>query len=141
EQDYPISKFDLTLMVNEMPDSVLLTWEYATSLFEHRTIAAMAESFERLLDVILEDPDAGVMQVDLLTPEHCRIVEHVNDNPSPYERELLVHELVERQAAKTPEAPAVIFRDAEVSYETLNRRANQIAHYLMSRGVGPGDIV
>src|SRR5215216_1921096 len=48
-----------------------------------------------------------------------------------------IHELFEAQAARTPEAVAVVFHDERVSYQELNRRANQLAHYLRRLGVGP----
>src|SRR5262249_48198958 len=54
-----------------------------------------------------------------------------------YPREKLVHELFEEQVEKTPEAVAVAFEDAALSYGELNRRANQLAHYLRELGVGP----
>ena len=54
-----------------------------------------------------------------------------------YPREQLVHELFEEQVEKTPDAVAVVYEDATLSYGELNRRANQLAHYLRELGVGP----
>ena len=50
---------------------------------------------------------------------------------------MLVHELFEEQVEKTPDAVAVVYEDATLSYGELNRRANQLAHYLRELGVGP----
>ena len=58
-----------------------------------------------------------------------------------YPRDKCVHELFEEQVAKTPEAVAVVFEEKELSYAELNRRANQLAHYLRKLGVKPDDRV
>ena len=54
-----------------------------------------------------------------------------------YPGDRCVHELFEEQVAKTPEATAVVFEEDELSYAELNRRANQLAHYLRELGVKP----
>ena len=60
-----------------------------------------------------------------------------NETKAEYPREKCVHELFEEQVERTPEAVAVEFEDASLSYEELNRRANRLAHYLRGLGVGP----
>ena len=52
-----------------------------------------------------------------------------------------VHQLFEEQVAKSPDAVAVVFEDDSLSYAELNRRANQLAHYLRGLGVKPDDRV
>jgi amino acid adenylation domain-containing protein len=61
-------------------------------------------------------------------------------NPRPFPTGC-VHELFEQQVAKTPDAVAVVFEDASMSYAELNRRANQLAHYLRELGVKPDERV
>ena len=63
------------------------------------------------------------------------------DTTVAYPRETCVHELFEQQVERTPDAVAVVFEDQELTYRELNERANQLAHYLRSRGVGPGTLV
>ncbi len=55
--------------------------------------------------------------------------------------DVCVHELFEQQAARTPDAIAVVFKERQLSYRELNKRANQLAHYLRKRGVGPESLV
>lgn len=52
-----------------------------------------------------------------------------------------VHELFEQQVARTPDAIAIVFGDRTLTYRELNERANQVAHFLIERGVGPDQLV
>jgi len=89
-------------------------------------------------DVIhCEDPGKSIAEVPILTEaERNRILYEWNDTRAEYP-DVCVHELFERQAAKTPDAPAVVFQGQQLSYRVLNERANQLGHYLRKRGIGP----
>src|SRR5262249_22475713 len=78
-------------------------------------------------------------ELSLLTSDEWRrqIVDW-NDTAADYPRELCLHELVERQADRTPERVAVVSDGRQLTYAELDARANQLAHLLLSRGVGPG---
>lgn len=69
------------------------------------------------------------------------IVEVWNDTDRPLEAERLVHELIEAQVERTPDATALVFEAEELSYAELNERANNAAHVLRDMGVGPGTLV
>nr|VFJ54372.1 MAG: amino acid adenylation domain-containing protein [Candidatus Kentron sp. FW] len=142
EQDYPIAKFDLTLNIEEQDGQLHCIWEYATSLFTEDTIRRMGRHFEVLLRGIVENPELLISQLPLLTEaERHRILVEWNDTGAPYPQEQCVHELFEEQAAKTPDAVAVVFEDEEVSYGELNERANRLAHRLRGLDVGPEVLV
>src|SRR6185437_1276756 len=80
-----------------------------------------------------------VSSLPLLSPEeHEQVVVEWNQTGSEYPRHRCVHELFEEQALANPAATAAVFEDERFSYAELNRRANRLAHYLRSRGVGPG---
>ena len=64
-----------------------------------------------------------------------------NDTGEEYPREKCIQELFEEQVEKSPEATAVVFEEASLSYGELNRRANRLAHHLRERGVKPDDRV
>jgi len=141
-QDYPIAKFDLTLNIAEQDGQLHCTWRYATSLFTIDTIRRMGEYFEVLLRAIVEDPERSVFRLPLLSEaERRRILVEWNDTKVPYPQDKCVHELFEAQAAKTPDAIAVIFEEEEVSYGELNARANRLAHRLRALGMGPEVLV
>jgi len=65
----------------------------------------------------------------------------LNRTQRDYRRDQLVHELFEQQVEKTPDAPAVIYEGEQLTYRQLNERANQLAHYLRGKGIGPDGIV
>ena len=58
-----------------------------------------------------------------------------------YPQDKCIHQLFEEQALRTPDSVAVVFEDQQLSYRELNQRANQLAHYLQKRGVGPDVLV
>jgi surfactin family lipopeptide synthetase A len=77
----------------------------------------------------------------LTETEQHQIVVEWNDTWTDYPREKCVHELIEEQVARTPDAVAVVFENAQLTYGELNRRANQLAHSLVKLGVGPNVLV
>ncbi|MHB9105595.1 MAG: non-ribosomal peptide synthetase [Armatimonadota bacterium] len=137
EVDNGTSKVDLGVDVFDLPDGLECLFDYCTDLFASETIARMAGHYRVLLESAAASPDLPVMRLPILTPEETRqiVVEwNATERPLP---ELCAHRLIERQAKKTPAAVAATFRDEALTYGELNRRANQLAHYLRKRGVGP----
>ncbi len=74
------------------------------------------------------------------TEKHQLLVEW-NETTRDYPKDNCLHQLFEEQVERTPEAVAVIFRDQQLTYRELNRRANQLAHYLRTLGIGPEVLV
>jgi amino acid adenylation domain-containing protein len=110
--------------------------------FEDSAIDRLIEHFSRLLQEIVTDADRAVADVPLLSEAERRmLVSGFNATATDYPRERCLHELVTEQAARTPDAPALIFQNHTLSYGALERRANQLAHYLRARGVGPDRVV
>ncbi len=64
-----------------------------------------------------------------------------NDTKREYPRNECIHQLFEKQAARNPEAVAVVFEDQKLTYGELNAQSNQLAHYLRNLGVGPDGLV
>jgi amino acid adenylation domain-containing protein len=149
--DAPVAKFDLALSVQERADGRLrCLFEYATALFDRPTIERLAGHYVRLLESIAADPDARLGQLDLLSAAERHAILHEWPNPDagrvdlldpPGERDRSVPELFERQAARTPDATALVFGEHEISFAELNARANRLAHHLRATGVGPETVV
>ncbi|WP_189372015.1 AMP-binding protein, partial [Tateyamaria omphalii] len=110
-------------------------------LFDADTAQAIADRYIRLLDAICDDPDIRIGDIDVLSAaERQRILVDWNDTDRPVPHDT-VAALFEAQAAAVPTATAVLFEDTQLSYADLNTRANQVAHALIARGIGPEDIV
>ncbi|MEH1855162.1 MAG: amino acid adenylation domain-containing protein [Nostoc sp.] len=130
------AKFDLTLEMAETAQGLFATLEYSTDLFEESTISRMAGHLQSLLQGIVANPQGRLSELPLLTEleKHQLLVEW-NDTKSEYPQEKCIHELFESQVEETPDAIAVVFEDEQLTYCELNKRANQLAHYLRTLGV------
>ena len=134
------SKFDLTLLLEEQDDRLQGLFEYNADLFDEATIQRMAGHFQTLLDGIVADANRSIAELPLLTRPELEQLIHWNETQANYPRQCS-HEIFEEQVDRTPEAIALVFADEQLSYRELNRRANQLAHYLQRLGVGPESLV
>jgi amino acid adenylation domain-containing protein len=142
EIDPGTAKFDLTLELAETPEGLGGWLEYNTDLFEAATMARMAGHLETLLEAIAADPTARVSRVPLLTAaERHQLLVEWNATAADYPREVSIPQLFTEQVERTPRAVALVDGGRQVTYEELNRSANQLAHYLGTLGVGPGVLV
>ena len=136
------SKFDLAVVFFEIDSGLEGSVEYATDLFDRETIERFAGNFKTLLEAVAVEADRRISELPLLSEaERRQLLEEWNATQAEYPQEKLVHELFEEQARKTPDAAAVVYEDATLSYGGLNRRANQLAHYLRELRVGPDERV
>ncbi|MCE7009273.1 amino acid adenylation domain-containing protein [Kibdelosporangium philippinense] len=137
DQDHRTAKFDLSLYVRDRGDSLDLMWEYATDIFDAETVAALSDSYETLVAAIL----AGEPRPSVLSPTQAAAIKASNDTAAPFPEHDCVHELFEAQVERTPHAVAVSFEGREMTFVELNALANQVAHTLTERGIGPDDPV
>lgn len=115
---------------------------YALDLFTAETAQRIAACFKRLLAAVAVDPDLSLSRIDILSPEeHHQLVIERNDTTAPYADNTTLHQRVQEQAARTPDAPAVLRGAEELTYSELNARANKLAHHLIARGVRPEQLV
>jgi amino acid adenylation domain-containing protein len=136
------AKFDLVLSMLEHGGRLTGTLEYSTDLFDTTTIERMVGHFETLLQSVATDPAQRLDDLPLLaTEEEHHLLFELNDTSEPYPFAALVHQQFEIQAARTPEALALVFEDQELSYRELNQRANRLAHILQDAGVSPEVLV
>jgi amino acid adenylation domain-containing protein len=135
------AKFDLTLQIVEEEERLKGWLEYSTSLFEDATISRLIEHFQILLQGIISDPERRIAELPLLTSrERQRLLIDWNETGIDFEPGS-IHQLFEAQVERSPEAVAVVFGDERLTYDELNRRANQLAHRLRDLGVGPDVVV
>ncbi|TQV85755.1 amino acid adenylation domain-containing protein, partial [Exilibacterium tricleocarpae] len=137
-----ISKYDLSLLLEEKAHGIAGRLEYATDLFDRQTVAGWAGNFTCLLENLCADLEASVRQLDLLpATERHRLVYEFNRTAVAYPQDSLIHQLFETQVAATPTATALVYQDQTLSYGELNARANRLAHYLITQGVTPDTLV
>ncbi|MFD5423285.1 amino acid adenylation domain-containing protein [Streptomyces sp. NPDC127069] len=136
------AKFDL--FFNMIPDAsggAGVRLEYATDLFDRDTVETLATRFVRVLDALVADSDRTVGAVDVLDDtERDRLLGRFNDTATELPA-LTVPELFEEQAARTPDAPALVCDGRTLTYRELDDRADALARELNRRGAGPEDLV
>ncbi|HEX2798924.1 MAG TPA: condensation domain-containing protein, partial [Thermoanaerobaculia bacterium] len=133
---------DLFLNVIEGPDGLVLDCDFKTELFSRDTIRRWLGHFETLLEGLAADPEARVDELPLLSaPEKERVLHAWNDTAVDWPPPYTIHALIEKQAAATPGAPAVVAGRTTLTYRDLDARAARLAGFLASRGAGPGSLV
>jgi amino acid adenylation domain-containing protein len=137
EQEHS-AKFDLTLTVEERAGELRARLAYSTDLFEASTMARLAARFQRLLAGIVAEPASPVGALPLLEEGEREQVLRQGQGPAVSwdAAPRTLPALFEAQVARAPQAPAVVFEGATLSYGELDAAANRLAHYLRAQGVG-----
>jgi amino acid adenylation domain-containing protein len=129
------TKHDLMLVMREHDAGLGMVFDYNADIFEQRTIVRMLGHYENLLQGIVANPDQRISEMQLLTDlERNQILHEWNANNVPIP-ETCIHHLFTTQVERYPDKIAVISKDENLTYNELNSRANQLAHYLQSQGV------
>jgi amino acid adenylation domain-containing protein len=135
------SKFDFTLYVNELPDSLRFDLVYNADLFEPERMAELLRQLEHLLAQAAADPDRRIGEMSLVTPSAVALLPDPAQ-PLPGDWRGPIHEALSRNAAEQPERIAVQDAQGTVwTYAELEVRANRLAHRLIAGGVEKGDAV
>ena len=138
EVDNGAAKFDLSLFVSEVDDDLIARIDYNMSLFDPVSIIRMLNHFETLLHGIVANADQRIASLPILTEaEKRRLLVEWNYTKVDYPKEKCIYELFEAQVERSPATVAVVCEKEHLTYQELNRRANQLAHYLKKLGVGP----
>jgi amino acid adenylation domain-containing protein len=136
------SRFEMEFFLQRHPSGSLNAHLiYAADLFSADRIERLSNHLLTLLGSVVKDPDAAVDALNLLPQAERQLIESWQQGPTIEVPDLCVHQLFEQQVVQTPEAIALVFEDQQISYGELNARANQLAHLLIDRGVGPEVIV
>ncbi|MEW5928738.1 MAG: amino acid adenylation domain-containing protein [Gemmatimonadota bacterium] len=131
------AKFDLSVEAFDARGGIRVALEYATALFDAATVERLGGHLRVLLEAAVRAPDARARELPLLgAAERERVVAEWNDTARPYP-DALVHELFAEQAARTPDAPAVLTGGEPLTYAGLDRRSDLLARALRERGAGP----
>ncbi|MFP5284215.1 MAG: non-ribosomal peptide synthetase, partial [Thermoanaerobaculia bacterium] len=133
--------FDLSLHAAELEGELLLVLEYRSDLFDETTVRRMLGNLHALLGAAVADPGARVAALPLLTEAERAQLLRWNATTRALPGPELLHEIIAEQAARHPDAEAVVFAGRSLSYRELDEEANRWARFLRSRGVGPECLV
>ncbi len=135
QTNYPLTA------VAEVGDELVLRLSYDPQRFEDDAMARLLSHWQTLLGAMAEMPHKSIGEFSLLpTTEQQQLLFNWNQTDSEYP-ETCLHHLLQQQAERVPEAVAVRFADQILTYQALHQQANQLAHILQKRGVGPGSLV
>ncbi|MCS6297130.1 MAG: amino acid adenylation domain-containing protein [Nitrospira sp.] len=131
------AKFDLSMTVQEADGGLILGLEYNSDLFDATTITRLLERYELILASLNRNLRTTVGSIPLLTSAERQAVLVVNQTDGVSGPALSLTTLIEQQVERTPAATAVSLEGHTLSYAALNAKANRLARWLRSRGVGP----
>jgi nonribosomal peptide synthetase DhbF len=146
-EDTGTAKFDLNFVFKEVrgpdgqPMGMPAAVEYATDLFDERTVEVVADRLVRLLDAVTADPGIPLSGIEILTDEERQLILGEWNAAAQAVPQLTVPALFEVQAARTPGATALVHGDISLTYAGLNAHANQLARLLIEYGAGPEQCV
>jgi amino acid adenylation domain-containing protein/thioester reductase-like protein len=136
------AQFDLTLMMAETEQGMAAALQYNTDLFDPATIQRMLKHLHALLQDIVSDPLKPVSSYSLLDEsERGQLLVEWNETQTDYPRDLCIHDLVQEQVRRTPNAVAVQFEDESLTYREVDKRADELSKTLTRQGVRPGTLV
>ncbi|MGV2831543.1 non-ribosomal peptide synthetase [Myxosarcina sp. GI1(2024)] len=136
------TRFELRYNLSETDRGLKVLVEYSTDIFDTSTIIRMIGHYRNLLERVVANPQQRLSDLSLLTePERQQLLVEWNDTKVEYPQDKYIHQLFELQVEKTPDAVAVVFEEEALTYQQLNQRANQLAHYLQTLGVQPEVLV
>ncbi|NPC86462.1 amino acid adenylation domain-containing protein, partial [Pyxidicoccus fallax] len=138
ESEEKTSKYDLSLVVAEVPEGAFAAVNYNSDLFDAETMERMLGHLRVLLESAVAQPEMRLADLPLMgKEEQRRLVSEWSGTRVEYPREAGLHELFAAQARRTPEAVAVEYAGQRLTYAQLDRKANQLANHLRGMGVGP----
>jgi amino acid adenylation domain-containing protein len=130
------TNYPVTISIDDFGDQLELKAQVETSVDANRVCQYVERALASLIDALENDPARPLRSLEIVpTSERQQMLEEWNATRVEYESEKSACELFEQQVEKTPEAVAVVFGAAALSYRELNRRANKLGHYLREIGV------
>ncbi|WP_165771549.1 non-ribosomal peptide synthetase, partial [Vreelandella nigrificans] len=131
------AKFELSLDIFIEQEQVVGALEFNSDLFDEKTIHRLIGYYQEVLGVLLEKPETQLCSIELPDNAEKALLRDWGSREATDSPVEPIHHVIERQAAATPEATALVFEDQSLNYTELNTRANQLAHYLIGLGVKP----
>ncbi|WP_394838616.1 amino acid adenylation domain-containing protein [Pendulispora rubella] len=135
--EFETAKFDLTVVVDQLASDIVAHWNFNSDLFKPATAERMLRQFLSLAEQAAHAPSQPIDAFELVSPEEARALAAFNATDVPWNRTITIHGLFEAQAARTPDASAVVEGARTWSYGELDRAVNRLARHLVALGVRP----
>src|SRR5450432_2641509 len=129
--------FELSVNASGSEQRFVLEWSYNTQLFKSSTIQQMMEEFEGLLRFVVAKPEIPVGEIPTVYNQNIFLSDHSSDFP----KDKSVAALFSEQAKRTPEKTAIAFDGDQYNYRQLDEISNQLAHYLLKKGIKTNSLV
>ncbi|ASS73994.1 hypothetical protein CIG75_02685 [Tumebacillus algifaecis] len=139
--EHTVSKFDLTVSMNEGDEDIQVRFEYNTDLFRESTIQHFAASLVQTLQAFATALNDPIGSLDLLSEIDRAVYAKLNDTALQAPTDRTIHELFYEVVARQPERIALSDDRVQLTYRELNERSNQVAHLLRGLGVKANDNV
>jgi len=131
-----------SLLVAVNAQSASIDWHFNEADYSKNKISQLQTLFLSFINNAVENPQASLADTLLISnSEYDTLINKWNETKSEYDGSLCVHQLFEKQVEQTPNNIALSFTGVELTYSELNQKANQVAHYLLSKNVQPDQLV
>lgn len=142
ETDNHSAMFDFWISMRELADGVHVLCEYNTDIYKQQTVLRMMRHLENIINSLCADPYQKIKQFNFMDQEEINeILYEKNQTDYTFNNDLFIHELFEQQVHANPDALALKFEGVSLTYQELNERVNQVAHYLLMQGIGKENFV
>ncbi|WP_348738825.1 amino acid adenylation domain-containing protein, partial [Tenacibaculum sp. 190524A02b] len=136
------TNYPFTFSVDDYGVDFGLKAQIERSIGADRILVYMQEALVQILEGLTSEKELNVESLTIISrTEEVKLLETFNDNIVEYPKNKTVLDLLEEQIAKTPEAIAVVYKEEQLTYRELDNRSNQLAQYLINKGVGENDFV
>ncbi|MBW4630837.1 MAG: amino acid adenylation domain-containing protein [Iphinoe sp. HA4291-MV1] len=137
-----IEPFKVKLTCTQRESFLIAEFYHDVNYFSAEIIERIAGQLQTLLTSATANPEEKICQLEILSKsDRQQLLVEFNQTQIDYPLDKCIHKLFEEQVEKTPNNIAVVFEDQQLTYTELNRKANQLAHYLQTLGVKPEVLV
>lgn len=136
------SDIDIVFNFSIVQGSLTMQIKYNGLLYNEKTMELLLEHLINVYGIVCEEPDRSLTEIDFLSKEEKhKILYTFNNKKENYAIDITINSLFQEQVQKTPQSIAVEYCEKKITYEELNKKANQLARILRTGGIGPNSIV
>lgn len=142
DYEWTSSKFDLLLQAEEDAERLVLTFEYATSLFHKATVERFGSSLVRVLEEVVTHPELKIRDISVLTAQEIQVIDRrLSGEDRKGGQVNTIYSAFREQVLRTPDRIAIVEEEVFLSYQELSQRVNRLASVIRKKGVGHGSAV